>query len=97
MQIILSLSIALFAGLMLSRLAKLVELPAVTAYLVAGILVGPYCLGALDIGFIKELGIEGLGFISHDHVKSFSLIYFGSLLLCGQKLHFKLHTLVISI
>lgn len=66
MQIILSLSIALFAGLMLSRVAKLVQLPAVTAYLVAGILIGPYCLGAL--------GIEGIGFISHENVKSFSLI-----------------------
>ena len=66
MQALLSLSIALFAGLMLSRLAKLVKLPAVTAYLVAGILVGPYCLGAL--------GIEGIGFTSHENVKAFSLI-----------------------
>lgn len=66
MQTLLCLSIALFAGLMLSRLAKLVKLPAVTAYLVAGILVGPYCLGAL--------GIDGIGFISHENVKSFSII-----------------------
>ncbi len=66
MEILLSLSIALFAGLMLSRLAKLVELPAVTAYLVAGILIGPYVLGAL--------GVEGLGFISMENIKSFSII-----------------------
>ena len=66
MQILLSLSIALFVGLMLSRLAKLVKLPAVTAYLVAGILVGPYLLGAL--------GVEGLGFTSMAEVKSFSLL-----------------------
>ena len=66
MEILLSLSIALFAGLMLSRLAKLVKLPAVTAYLVAGILIGPYCLGAL--------GIDGLGFTSMANVKSFSII-----------------------
>ena len=45
MQVLLSLSVALLVGLMLSRLAKLVKLPAVTAYLVAGILVGPYLLG----------------------------------------------------
>ena len=56
MQTLLSLSIALFAGLMLSRLAKKLQLPAVTAYLIAGILIGPYCLGAL--------GVEGIGFIS---------------------------------
>lgn len=49
MQTLLSLSVALFVGLMLSRLAKLAKLPAVTAYLVAGILVGPYLLGALTI------------------------------------------------
>ena len=53
-SILFSLSIALFAGLMLSRVAKLVKLPAVTAYLVAGILVGPFCLGAF--------GVDGLGF-----------------------------------
>ena len=53
MQILLSLSIALFVGLMLSRLAKLVKLPAVTAYLVAGILVGPYLLGAFGIEVIN--------------------------------------------
>ena len=65
-QILLSLSIALFAGLMLSRLAKLVQLPAVTAYLVAGILVGPFCLGAFNVsgvGFTNEL-VESFGIIS---------------------------------
>lgn len=66
MQILLTLSVAIFAGLMLSRLAKKVKLPAVTAYLVAGVLIGPYLLGAL--------GIEGLGFVSHENVKSYSII-----------------------
>ena len=66
MQTLLTLSIAMFAGLMLSRLAKVLKLPAVTAYLVAGILVGPYVLG--------QLGVPGLGFISMDDVKSYSLI-----------------------
>ena len=49
MQMLLTLSVAMFAGLMLSRLAKLVKLPAVTAYLVAGILVGPFLLGHVSI------------------------------------------------
>ncbi len=66
METLLILSIALFAGLMLSRLAKLVQLPAVTAYLVAGILIGPYVLGSF--------GINGLGFINHEQIKSFGLI-----------------------
>lgn len=64
--ILLSLSIALLAGLLLSRLAKLVHLPAVTAYLIAGIIVGPFVLG--------RLGVPGLGFISLDEVESFSIL-----------------------
>lgn len=65
MQALLSLSISLLAGLLLSRVAKLCKLPAVTAYLVAGVLIGPYVLGAL--------GVEGLGFVSLENVESFSL------------------------
>ena len=66
MQTLLSLSIALLAGLMLSRLAKLAKLPAVTAYLIAGILVGPYVLGAF--------GVKGLGFVSMEDIESYSII-----------------------
>ncbi|MBO5701518.1 MAG: cation:proton antiporter [Clostridia bacterium] len=53
-NIFLTLSIALLSGLLLSRLAKKVELPAVTAYLVAGVLIGPYLLGQFGIGFDHE-------------------------------------------
>ncbi len=66
MQALLSLSIAIFAGLMLSRVAKLLKLPAVTAYLVAGILIGPYCLGAFDV--------KGLGFTSMADVKTYGIL-----------------------
>ncbi len=66
MEALFSLSIALFVGLMLSRVAKMVKLPAVTAYLVTGVLIGPWCLGAF--------GVKGLGFISEENIKSFSLI-----------------------
>lgn len=66
MEILLSLSIALFAGLMLSRLAKLVQLPAVTAYLITGVLIGPWCLGAF--------GVKGLGFTSKEEIESLSII-----------------------
>ena len=46
---LISLAVAILGGLMMSRLTKLVNLPAVTAYLIAGLLLGPYCLGALGI------------------------------------------------
>lgn len=52
---------------MLSRLAKLAKLPAVTAYLVAGILVGPYCLGAFGVsglGFTSKADIEAVGILA---------------------------------
>ena len=41
MEVLLQLSAALIGGLLLSRLAKVLRLPAVTAYLVAGLLLGP--------------------------------------------------------
>jgi len=66
MEILLSLGVALTAGLLLSRFIKPLKLPAVTGYLIAGILIGPFCLGRLEIG--------GLGFISHENVKSYNII-----------------------
>lgn len=64
--ILISLSIALISGLILSRFAKLVNLPAVTAYLIAGVLIGPFILGALNIpGLgISSSQLEGFGIIS---------------------------------
>ena len=50
----------------MSRLAKLAGLPAVTAYLVAGILIGPFVLG--------RVGVPGLGFSTLEQVKSLGLI-----------------------
>ncbi len=64
-SIFLSLSIALLAGLLLSRLAKIVKLPAVTAYLISGVLIGPFVLGAL--------GVPGIG-ITAEQIKGFGLI-----------------------
>ena len=66
METLLSIAFALLAGLMMSRLIKRWHLPAVTAYLVAGVLIGPNCLGLL--------GIPGIGFASFDDVSSLGLI-----------------------
>ena len=57
---------ALIGGLMLSRLTKLLNLPAVTAYLVAGLLLGPFCLGRLNI--------PGLGFQSLHQVELMGIL-----------------------
>ncbi|MCI7809049.1 cation:proton antiporter [bacterium] len=60
------LAVALVGGLMMSRLTKLVNLPAVTAYLVAGLVLGPFCLGALKV--------PGLGFNSLEQVEGMKVI-----------------------
>lgn len=63
---LLSVSIALLAGLLMTRLFKPFKLPSVTAYLISGVLIGPYCLGAL--------GVDGLGFADMSCVTNLSLI-----------------------
>jgi len=67
MSTLLSVSIALLAGLLMTRIFKKLKLPAVTAYLIAGVLIGPYCLGALGVaglGFESMHAVEALGLIS---------------------------------
>lgn len=66
MTILLSVSIAVLAGLLMTRAFKPFKLPSVTAYLIAGVLIGPYFLGSLHI--------NGVGFISEEAVSKLSLI-----------------------
>ena len=66
MQTLLLIAIALFAGLLMTRLFVKFRLPDVTAYLVAGILIGPCVLG--------RLGVPCLGFNTSGQVDSLSMI-----------------------
>ena len=70
MEILFSVAIALFAGLIMTRVIKPFGLPAVTGYLIAGVLIGPYCLGALG----RALSINCLGFASMEYVERFKVI-----------------------
>ena len=65
-EILICLAVALVVGLLMSRLAKMINLPAVTAYLVGGLLLGPFCIGML--------GIEGIGFHSLEQVEGLSIV-----------------------
>ena len=70
MPILLATAIALFSGLMMTRVFKLLhlKLPDVTAYLVAGVLVGPFCLGSLHVsglGFASEAELARVSFLSN--------------------------------
>lgn len=63
---LIGLAVAMVGGLMLSRLTRLIHLPAVTAYLVAGLLLGPFCVGALQV--------QGLGFNSLHQVETMKIV-----------------------
>lgn len=65
-NLLLCISLSLISGLLMSRLAKKIGLPAVTAYLVTGLLLGPYCIG--------RLGLPGVGFHTMDDVSFLGLI-----------------------
>ena len=62
----LAIALALIFGLLFTRITSLLKLPDVTAYLIAGVLIGPYCLGAI--------GIEGLGFTTMEAIEKVGFI-----------------------
>ena len=68
MSMLLETALALFAGLMMTRVFKYLKLnfPDVTAFLIAGVLVGPFVLG--------RLGIHGVGFTTMEDLESVSPI-----------------------
>ena len=63
---LLSLSVAIFAGLLMTRLMNRWKLPDVTAYLIAGVLIGP--------GLIGSLHLTGIGFSSFEQLRELSLL-----------------------
>jgi Kef-type K+ transport system membrane component KefB len=66
MNLMLCVAFALACGLAMSRACKPVGIPAVTGYLVTGILIGPFVLG--------RLGIDGIGFVSAEYVANFKIL-----------------------
>lgn len=68
MTVLISLAVSLAAGLLLTRVFKAAgaDFPDVTAFLLAGMLIGPYGIG--------RLGISGIGFSSYEDVETLSVI-----------------------
>ena len=58
-SVIISIALMLFSGFLMTRLTKLLRLPNVTAYILAGILLGPYCLD-----LVPQRIIDGTDFLS---------------------------------
>lgn len=78
MNTLLALSIAMAMGLLLSRFIRLIHLPNVTAYLVAGLVVGPFVLNVLTPEMNAQLAIisdVALGFIAYSIGSEFKLSY----------------------
>ena len=66
MYALLNVAFALLAGLLMTRIFSRWRLPAVTAFLVAGVLIGPFCLG--------RLGLVGVGFPDYESVAALGTI-----------------------
>ena len=66
MTTIMAVAVALIMGLLMTRVVGFLKLPDVTAYLIAGVLIGPYFLG--------QLNIPGIGFVSASDVHQYTLI-----------------------
>ncbi len=74
-----NLSLMIFTGMALGRLVKLIKLPNVTGYLLAGLILGPSILGILSDNFLSDIAIisdTALGFIAFSIGNEFKISYF---------------------
>lgn len=78
-KVIIAVAIMLFAGFALTRITKLLKLPNVTAYIVAGVLIGPHVLGFVprniidNTGFLAEVAVAFISFSVGEFFKLSSL------------------------
>ena len=74
-QIIVSIAIMLFFGFLLTRLTKLLKLPNVTAYIIAGIIIGPYCINLIpnyiisEMDFLSDIALAFIAFSTGEFFK----------------------------
>ncbi len=66
MTTLLCIAVGLLGGLLMTRILKRFNMPVITSYLIAGLLLGPF--------FIGRLGIPGLGFNTYEQVEGFGLL-----------------------
>lgn len=76
MDVLLYLGIAMTAGLIFNRIVKKFNLPNVTGYLLAGLIIGPYVLNIVPEVAVEQMGIitnVALGFIAFSIGGSFKI------------------------
>ncbi len=72
---ILSVALMLMAGFLMTRITKKLKLPNVTAYIVAGILLGPFCLDLIPssivqgMGFLPDIALAFIAFSTGEFFK----------------------------
>ena len=72
--VIISLAIIIVAGFLMSRLTKLLKLPNVTGYILAGVLIGPYLLNVIpqailpEFNFLTDIAIALIAFGVGKHI-----------------------------
>ena len=66
MTTLLCIAVGLLGGLLMTRILKRFNMPVITSYLIAGLLLGPF--------FIGRLGIPGIGFNTYEQVEGFGLL-----------------------
>ena len=73
--IIVSISLMLISGFLMTRITKRLRLPNVTAYILAGILIGPYCLNLIPknivdgMSFIGDIALAFIAFSTGEFFK----------------------------
>lgn len=78
-QVIVSVAIIMVVGFLMTRITKLLKLPNVTGYILAGILIGPYCLNLIPgniisgMGFISDIALAFIAFSVGEFFKFSSL------------------------
>ncbi len=78
MSILWYVAIIIFSGILCGRLVKLIKLPNVTGYLIAGLIIGPCCLKLVPKDIVEHLDIiseVALGFIAFSIGSEFKLSY----------------------
>lgn len=74
-MVIISVAFMLFAGFLMTRITKLLKLPNVTAYIVAGILIGPFCLNLIPdkvssgMDFLADIALAFIAFSTGEFFK----------------------------
>ncbi|MBO4376974.1 MAG: cation:proton antiporter, partial [Lachnospiraceae bacterium] len=74
-MIIISISLMLFLGFLMTRLTKKLRLPNVTAYIVTGILIGPFCLNMIPdrvvtgMDFVPDIALAFIAFSTGEYFR----------------------------